>query len=66
MTPPALERVVKKCLSKDPEERWQNMADLATQLQWVAEGQEQGTVPAQTEARRKKRKQLAWRWSPLS
>src|SRR5262245_13477219 len=60
MTPPALERVVKKCLSKDPEERWQNMADLATQLQWVAEGQEQGTVPAQTEAPRKKRKQLAW------
>src|SRR5262249_8944293 len=26
MTPPALERVVKKCLSKDPDERWQNMA----------------------------------------
>src|SRR5262245_22824554 len=50
MTPPALERIVKKCLSKDPEERWQNVADLATQLQWIAEGQEQ--VPAQTEARR--------------
>src|SRR5262249_49460425 len=60
MTPPALERVVQRCLAKDPEERWQNMADLATQLQWVAEGQEQGSVPAQTEARRKKRKQLAW------
>jgi eukaryotic-like serine/threonine-protein kinase len=58
MAPPALERIVKKCLNKDPEERWQSVADLATQLQWITEGQEQ--VPAQTEARRKKRNQLAW------
>src|ERR1700726_3652758 len=24
MTPPALDRVVKKCLAKDPDERWQS------------------------------------------
>ncbi|HXI02696.1 MAG TPA: serine/threonine-protein kinase, partial [Candidatus Saccharimonadales bacterium] len=29
MTPPALERVVRICLSKDPEERWQTARDMA-------------------------------------
>src|SRR5712672_782121 len=29
MTPPALERVVRKCLAKDPDERWQSASDLA-------------------------------------
>jgi Tol biopolymer transport system component len=38
LTPPALERVVKKCLAKDPEERWQNASDLASELGWIAEG----------------------------
>jgi Tol biopolymer transport system component len=39
MTPPALERVVKKCLAKDPEERWQSASDLASELKWIAEGE---------------------------
>jgi eukaryotic-like serine/threonine-protein kinase len=38
MTPPALERVVKKCLAKDPEKRWQSASDLASELRWIAEG----------------------------
>ncbi|MGD0923343.1 MAG: protein kinase [Terriglobia bacterium] len=38
MTPPALERAVKKCLSKDPDERWQSASDLASELNWIAEG----------------------------
>ena len=37
MTPPALERVVKRCLAKDPEERWQTARDLASELKWIAE-----------------------------
>jgi serine/threonine protein kinase len=37
MTPPALERVVKSCLAKDPDERWQSAADLARELKWMAE-----------------------------
>ncbi len=36
--PPALDRVVQTCLAKDPEERWQSAADLASELSWIAEG----------------------------
>jgi len=38
MTPVSLERIVKKCLAKDPDERWQNASDLADELKWIAEG----------------------------
>ena len=37
LTPPALERVVRRCLVKDPENRWQNTSDLASELRWIAE-----------------------------
>src|SRR5712675_2890597 len=45
MTPPALERVVKKCLVKDPDERWQSASDLAAELHWIAESGSQAGVP---------------------
>lgn len=32
MTPPAFERVVKTCLAKDPEDRWQSARDVAGEL----------------------------------
>src|ERR1700686_863967 len=38
MTPQALDRVVKKCLAKEPERRWQNASDLCDELKWIAEG----------------------------
>ena len=34
--PPALDRVLRRCLAKDPEERWQTATDLTAQLQWLA------------------------------
>jgi Tol biopolymer transport system component len=37
MTPPALERVVKRCLAKDPEDRWQTARDLTVELNWISE-----------------------------
>jgi serine/threonine protein kinase len=37
MSPPVLDRVVRKCLAKDPEERWQSARDLKDELQWIAE-----------------------------
>ena len=32
----SLERVVKTCLTKDPEERWQSARDLKRELEWIA------------------------------
>ena len=37
MTPRLLDRVVKRCLAKDPDERWQTASDLMTGLKWVTE-----------------------------
>jgi eukaryotic-like serine/threonine-protein kinase len=40
MSPPALERVVKACLEKDPDDRMQTAHDVKLQLKWIAEGSE--------------------------
>src|SRR6201998_3623275 len=41
MTPPALDRVVKKCLRKDPEDRWQNARDITDELKWISDSDSQ-------------------------
>jgi serine/threonine protein kinase len=38
LTPPALERVVRQSLAKDPDDRWQSAGDLKRELQWIADG----------------------------
>jgi serine/threonine protein kinase/Tol biopolymer transport system component len=48
MTPPALDRIVKKCLAKDPEERWESASDLASELRWLAEGGSQASAAVVT------------------
>jgi Tol biopolymer transport system component len=45
MTPPALDRVVKNCLAKDPDDRWQTAHDVTLQLKWISEsGSQAGTT----------------------
>ena len=60
LSAPGLDRVVKACLAKDPEERIQTAHDVKLQLQWVAEGGSQAGVPAPVAARRRHRERLAW------
>ncbi len=43
MTPPALDRVVRKCLAKESDKRWQGASDLCDELRWIAEGGSQTT-----------------------
>ncbi len=53
MSPPALAQVIKTCLAKDPEERFQTVHDLKLQLKWIAEtSASQLAAPAQVRARR--------------
>lgn len=60
MSPPALDRVVKTCMGKDPDERFQSVHDVKLQLKWIAEGGSQAGVPVPVAARRKNREKLAW------
>jgi eukaryotic-like serine/threonine-protein kinase len=46
MTPAALEQVVRTCLAKEPDDRFQNAHDVKLQLQWVAAGGSQAGAPA--------------------
>ena len=44
--PPALGRVIRTCLAKNPDDRFQTAHDVALQLQWILEGGSQVGVPA--------------------
>jgi serine/threonine-protein kinase len=37
IAPPSLDRILKRCLEKDPENRWQNARDLKAELEWIAQ-----------------------------
>ena len=55
MAPAALDRVVRRCLAKDPEERWQTAHDLMVQLAWIGRGRTEVTIsPAAVAAERKR------------
>lgn len=43
LTPPALDRVTKTCLAKDPDDRWQTARDLKRELGWIASAPESGS-----------------------
>jgi Tol biopolymer transport system component/predicted Ser/Thr protein kinase len=60
MAPPALERVVKTCLEKDPDERWQNAGDLKRELGWIASAGSQAGIPAPVASKRKTRDRAIW------
>jgi len=45
-SPLALDRVVKTCLAKDPDERFQTVHDVKLQLKWIAEGATSSAMPA--------------------
>ena len=66
MSPPALDRVVKKCLAKDPEDRWQNAADLGSELQWIGESGSLTGAAAPVVARRRNRERFVWGLTAIS
>lgn len=46
--PPALDHLVRTCLQKDPDRRWQSAQDIATQLEWIGERGDGAEVAAAT------------------
>ena len=60
VSPPALDHVVRKCLEKDPEDRWQSAHDVSTQLRWIAEAGSQAGMAAPLAMKRKTRERMAW------
>jgi len=61
-TPAALDRVVKSCLAKDPDERWQSAGDLARELRWIAEpgSSPAAAIPSAFATRSNGRERIAW------
>src|SRR5258708_6050842 len=48
LTPPLLDHIVRRCLAKDREERWQSASDVTRELKWISEGG--GTLAAPVSA----------------
>jgi Tol biopolymer transport system component/predicted Ser/Thr protein kinase len=46
VAPPALDRLVRRALAKDPDERWQTARDLMNALQWNLDDGSRGTAAA--------------------
>ena len=59
--PAALDRIVRKCLAKQPDARWQSARDLADALKWI---DEERTSSRQSAARSAEagRPATRWRW----
>jgi len=43
--PRELEHLVRRCLAKNPDERWQTARDVAGELRWIAERPPEATLP---------------------
>ena len=58
-TPASLERLILRCLAKDPDDRWQTARDLAAELRWIAEAGS-GTTTAAPGITRRPRRAALW------
>ena len=56
LAPPALDEIVRRCLAKNPDERWQTAGDVIRELKRVAESNSQAR-------RRHDAGRASWRWA---
>ena len=57
-TPPALDYAVRRCLAKDPKQRFRTARDLTKHLQWISEGGDRTGVPVADAIGTRKRNRL--------
>ncbi len=55
-----LERVIRRCLAKSPNDRWQTASDLLEALRWVRDGGGYEETAATPRARSRMREAIAW------
>ena len=60
LTPPALDRLVRRCLAKSPDDRPDTAHDVADELKWIAEGGSQAAPAGPPAAARRSRRYLRW------
>ncbi len=60
LAPPALDRVIRTCHAKDPDDRFQSAHDVKLQMEWIRDAGSQAGVPMPVASRRKTRERLAW------
>jgi serine/threonine protein kinase len=60
LTPRALGHLVKVCLAKDPDERWQTAGDVMRQLKWIANERPDAPVSSAQPALTATRERRAW------
>ena len=60
LCPLALDKIIRTCLAKDPDDRFQSVHDVKLQLTWIAEGGSQSGAPASLSKRRKSHEGIAW------
>ena len=65
-TSPALDRVVRKCLSKDPDARWQTARDLVDELRWMTGAGARADTPAGVAPPTATASRVAWTLAALS
>ena len=56
--PAAVEHVIRRCLAKEPDERWQTARDLAAELRWIAAGGSNAKPTVRTRIRRRRQRVL--------
>jgi Tol biopolymer transport system component len=60
MTPLVLDHAIRRCLAKDPEDRWQTARDIVLEMKWIAEVGPQLGAGAYSSARRQVSQAIAW------
>jgi Tol biopolymer transport system component len=60
LAPRALERVVRTCLQKNPDDRFQTAHDVVLELRWIRDDVSQPEIPAPLVRRRARRERAAW------
>lgn len=60
LSPPLLDHLVRQCLAKNPDERWQSAGDVMRALTWITETRDETTEPAGRDRRGRRRERVAW------